>query len=63
MGNVAAHQKKENKEAVEQEKRQTTDFREGACFPSSFGQRAALQTCGSERAQDIWYPKGGQQPF
>ena len=53
MGNVAAHQKKENKEAVEQEKRQTTDFKEGACFSSSFGQRA----------QDIWYPRGGQQPF
>ena len=68
--NVAAHQEKEKNEKTGkkkegEERKQATDFKEAACYPSAVVQGAARRKnalCeGSARGN--WDPREGQQPF
>ena len=70
--NVAAHQEKEKNEETKmgkrkavEERRQATDFKEAACYPSAVVQRAARRKNGlcEGSALGNFDPREGQQPF
>ena len=68
--NVAVHQEKEKDEKTSkretgEERRQVTDFKEAACYPSAVVQGAARQKNGlcEGSARGNWDPREGQQSF
>ena len=68
--NVATHQEKDNNERtgkgeVGEERKQTTEFKETACCPSTVvhGGCTAKNSLCEGSAQSNWVPREGQQPF
>ena len=65
--NVAAHQEKDERTGKRKagEERKQADFKETACYPSAFVQRAARRKNGlcEGSARGNWNPWEGQQPF
>ena len=68
--NVAAHQEKEKNEKTgrkkaREERRQATDFKDGACCPLAVVQGAARQKNGLREGsvRGNWDSREGQQPF
>ena len=67
--NIAAHQKEKNEKTgkidVGEERKQSTDFKEAACYFSAVVQRAARRKNGLYKggARGNWDPRNGQQPF
>ena len=67
---VAAFQEKEKNEKAGkteagEERNQSIEFKQGACWPSAVDQRAAQRKNGlcEGSARSNWYPREGQQPF